>query len=163
MWRSSASPTVLQWMRHVNHGLPIRWDRRLPAGGGAQRDHPRLGQRDRAVPHPGDQKALPRHDPCGGHHEIEWCEAAPGGHHLRRQPVSRPERGWPPFRSCRGQIRPVYGTNPHRKGDESGRCGKRANSSFYQTQIYGMGKCARLFQLGFAQGGGLPDRPRGNL
>ena len=33
MWRSSASPTVLQWMRHVNHGLPIRGVPELKAPG----------------------------------------------------------------------------------------------------------------------------------
>ena len=49
------------------------------------------------------------------------------------------------------------------KGDESGRCTKRENSSFYSTSVPRVGERARRLQLGHPEGGGLQDRPRGNL
>ncbi len=148
---------------YADHGLPLRWHRRIPPGGGTQWHYPRLGQRDRALPHSGDQRALPRHDPRGGHHQAGWGKAAPGGCRLRGLALSGPERGWDQERSRRGPLRPVYGTSTHRKGDESGRCTTRTDRRVYSTEIPMLGKRPRRLQLGHAQGGGLPDRPRGDL
>ena len=67
------------------------------------------------------QKHFPDMIHVGDITKLNGAKLPPGGHHLRGQPVPGSQRGWPPFRPRGGQIRPVYGTNPHRKGDESGR------------------------------------------
>ncbi len=162
MWRSSASPTVLQWMRHVNHGLPIRWDRRLPSGGGPERDHAPVGQRDRSLPHRSNKTPLSRHDPCGGHHQIGRGRIAACGHHLRRLTLSGSQCGWSESRSVRRPLRPFYGTNSNCEGDAKCRYGTRTDRARCSPTMDVLGKCARRVQLRDPQGGGLPHRPRGD-
>ena len=97
---------------------------------------------------------------CGG---SPCQDLSPSGHRLRGLALSGSERGWDQERSRRGPLRPVYGTSTHRKGAESGRCTTRTDRRVYSTEIPMLGKRPRRLQLGHAQGGGLPDRPRGDL
>ena len=81
-------------------------------------------------------------------------------------PDGRKGSAGPPARLSspgRGPFRPVYGTNPNCKGDESGRCTTWTDRCVYSSKTAVLGKRTRRVQLGLAQRGGLPDRPRRNL
>ena len=58
--------------------------------------------------------------------------------------------------------RPVYGTDPHHKGDERCRNQARADSLPYSTSILRLGKCARRLLQWRTQGRRLPVRPGRN-
>ena len=69
------------------------------------------------------------------------------------------DQGWP----GRRPFRPVHGTGPYRKGDAKCKHLPRTDSCVCTAKILLLGERPRSVQLRFAQGGGLPDRPRGSL
>lgn len=78
-------------------------------GGDALRDYAHLGQRDRAIPHPGDAEELPRHAPPRRYHADQRRGDRAGGYRYIRLAMSGFERGRGAEGACRGRAKlPVF-------------------------------------------------------
>ena len=107
-----------KWIYNRGMGWTQLVSPKLTATPDSQTAYAAVGQRDRAVPHPGHPAPLPRHGPRGGHHEAGRGKAAAGGYHLRRESVPGPEHCLQlPGRIGWGPVRTFYGTDPSNKGD----------------------------------------------
>ena len=59
--------------KRINHGQPVRWNRRVSIGGGTLRHGTCVGERDRSTPDLHHQTTFPGYAALGRHYKDQRC------------------------------------------------------------------------------------------